>query len=63
MQLVYCSGSKKMRTGTGLNRFLILGTGTGTNHIGSGFETDGSKAGTRFRCSPLLVYTQIHNES
>ena len=56
------SGSKKMRTGTGtgLNRFRILGTGTGTNHIGSGSGTGGSKAvpvpkaGTRFRCSPLI---------
>ncbi|KAJ9566684.1 hypothetical protein OSB04_002650 [Centaurea solstitialis] len=56
------SGSTKMRTGTGTgpDRFHILGTGTGTTHTGSGSGTGGSiavpvpKAGTRFRCSPLV---------
>ena len=29
------NGSKKMRTRTGLDRLLILRTGTGTTHLGS----------------------------
>ena len=54
------SGSKKMRTGTetGLDRFHILGTGTRTNHIGSK-AVPVPKAGTRFRCSPLVKMPRL----
>jgi len=48
-----------MGTGTGHDRFHILGTGT--THIGSGSGTGGSeavpvpKADTRYPCSPLIM--------